>query len=147
VRPIPGTRRPPSKEHLVRIPRPLTIALLAAVPLLLGVGWFIAGGDRPVSDRDPSGPSGGTPVMGTIAGAVTRADGTGVPDVGVTVRSLEEPPVAVPEIGVRTGADGRYAWSLRPGRYEVTAVAGRATTAGVTTVVAGRTVTLDLVLG
>jgi hypothetical protein len=125
----------------------MTIVLLAAVPLLLGVGLFIAGGDRPVSDRDPAGPAGGPPVMGTIAGAVTRPDGSPVPDAGVQVRSLEDPPVAVPEIGVRTGRDGRYEWTLRPGRYEVTAVAGAATTAGTATVVAGRTVGLDMIVG
>jgi hypothetical protein len=136
----------PQKEHPVRIPRPTTIVLLAAVPLLLGVGLFIAAGDRPVSDDDPPGP-GGTPVMGTVAGAVTRPDGSPVADAGVVVRSLEDPPVAVPEIGVRTGADGRYEWSLRPGRYEVTAVAGTATTAATATVQAGRGAALDLVLG
>jgi len=130
----------------VRTPRPMTIALLAAVPLLLGVGLVLAGGDQPVSDTDPPGPRGGPPVMGTIAGAVARPDGSPVADAGVLVASLEDPAVAIPEIGVRTGTDGRYEWQLRRGRYEVTAVAGTRRTAGTATVVPGQTVTLDLTL-
>lgn len=130
----------------MRIPRPMTIALLAAVPLLLGVALVLVGGDQPVSDSDPPGPPGGSPVMGTIAGAVARPDGSPVADAGVLVASLEDPTVAIPEIGVRTGTDGRYEWRLRGGRYEVTAVAGTRRTAGTATVVPGQTVTLDLTL-
>lgn len=131
----------------MRIPRPMTIALLAAVPLLLGVGLVLAGGDQPVSDTDPPGPAGGSPVMGTIAGAVARPDGSPVADAGVLVASLENPTVAIPEIGVRTGTDGRYEWRLRGGRYEVTVVAGTKRAARTATVVPGQTVTLDLTLG
>ncbi|MDQ7909438.1 carboxypeptidase-like regulatory domain-containing protein [Phytohabitans sp. ZYX-F-186] len=131
----------------MRIPRPWTIALLAAVPLLLGAALVVATGDRPVSDTDPTPAPAGSPVMGAIAGTVTRPDGTPVADAGVLVASLDDPPVAVPEIGVRTGADGRYEWWLRPGPYEVTAVAGTVKAAGTATVVPGRSVTLDLTAG
>ncbi|GIF00519.1 carboxypeptidase-like regulatory domain-containing protein [Paractinoplanes rishiriensis] len=133
----------------MRTPRPMMIALLAAVPLLLGAGWMIAaGGDTPVSDSDPPGPpAGGKSVIGTVAGVVARPDGSPVPGANVQVTSLDNPQVPVPEIGVMTGTDGRYVWSLRGGRYELKVAADSATATGTTTVKAGQSVTLNLTLG
>ena len=65
----------------------------------------------------------------------------------VTVRSLDRPPRAIPDIAIFRGRDGRYRWTLRPGRYAVTATARgflhRTQTVAVT---AGRLKPLDFTL-
>ncbi|MDR7326245.1 MULTISPECIES: carboxypeptidase-like regulatory domain-containing protein [Catenuloplanes] len=124
----------------------MTVILLAAVPLLLGLALVVADGDSPFSDTGPPAPPAGPPVTGTVAGVVTDSGGAPVPGVSVQVASLDDPPLPIPETGVITGTDGRYEWRLRAGRYEFTAVTATTRATLPVTVVPGETVTLDLPL-
>ncbi|GAB7052055.1 carboxypeptidase-like regulatory domain-containing protein [Catenuloplanes indicus] len=130
----------------MRVPRPMTLVLLATVPLLLGLALIVADGDRPSSDTGPAASPAGPPAVGTVTGLVTDAGGAPVAGVGVQVSSLDDPPLPIPETGVITGADGRYEWRLRAGRYEFSAATGTTRAALPATVLPGGTVTLDLPL-
>lgn len=85
----------------------------------------------------------------SITGLVTYADGR--PVIGAVVSLSSEAALAIPEIGVLTGSDGRYAWpSLSPARYTVTVTM---TDGGVSrtgsadaTVLPGRPAIADLIL-
>jgi protocatechuate 3,4-dioxygenase beta subunit len=74
--------------------------------------------DAPVSsDAAPSsGPSRRSGVSGRVL------DPSGNPVVGAVVvpRSQDSPPQELPEIAVMTDDDGRYQWTLPPGRYSFT---------------------------
>ena len=85
----------------------------------------------------------------SITGLVIYADGR--PVIGAVVSLSSEAALAIPEIGVLTGSDGRYAWpSLSPARYTVTVTM---TDGGVSrtgsadaTVLPGRPAIADLIL-
>lgn len=121
--------------------------LLAAVAAVLVLA---ACAETPVSSNDPT-PGGGAPTRGTVAGMVRTATGAAVSGATVLPKSVDDPANPVPEMLVVTDASGRYAWSLPPGRYELTVqppegAAGGPVTQPVT-VVAGATTTLDFTLG
>jgi len=100
--------------------------------------------DAPVSATDQPGQTLSAPA---VAGRVTDAAGRPVSGLLVSVVSHGDPMVAVPEIGVLTGSDGRYAWpSLPPGPWEVRVSRDGRTASVQVTLEAGRTTTADLVL-
>ncbi|GLY20468.1 carboxypeptidase-like regulatory domain-containing protein [Micromonospora sp. NBRC 101691] len=91
--------------------------------------------DRPVSDRpdepdDNTGDDTGDDVdddlppgnRGVVSGRVRTPTGAPVVNATIRVRSLDTPPVPVPELVVTTDDDGYFRWRLAPGRYEVTVV-------------------------
>lgn len=124
--------------------------LLAAVAAVLVLAGLAACAETPVSSDDPS-PGGGVPTSGTVDGTVRTATGAAVSGATVVPKSVDDPANPVPEMLVVTDASGRYAWSLPPGRYELTVqpppgAAGGPVTRPVT-VVAGATTTLDFTLG
>ncbi|MCZ7420750.1 MULTISPECIES: carboxypeptidase-like regulatory domain-containing protein [unclassified Micromonospora] len=100
------------------------LALLIAVPLLIGASLLAFGGDEPVSDDGPPPPPGSTSPTGTVTGTVTTPAGEPVRQASVQVTALDEPAPAIPEIGVLTGDAGRYEWRLPPGRYDITVRTG-----------------------
>ncbi|MEO3938709.1 carboxypeptidase-like regulatory domain-containing protein [Dermatophilaceae bacterium Soc4.6] len=103
-----------------------------------------AGPDTAVSSVDQPGQGEWTPA---IAGRVTDGAGKPVSGLLVSVVSHGDPMVAVPEIGVLTGDDGRYAWpALPPGPWEVQVTRDGQTASVTVTLEAGRTATADLVL-
>lgn len=73
-----------------------------------------------------------SPISSSDRGELTRAKRTGVTGrvltpsgrpvaaASVLVGSLDRPAPAVPEMAVMTGPDGRYAWDLPSGNWEVT---------------------------
>jgi hypothetical protein len=124
------------------------LVLLVAAPLLVAAAAALAlGGDRPVSDDGPAPSSAGADPLGTVTGLATTADGRPVVGAAVLVTALDDPAPAVPEIGVVTGAEGRYEWRLPPGRYELVVRADERDGAPRTTTVTAGTVTrLDLSL-
>lgn len=78
--------------------------------------------DDPVSssDSDKGGPARGA---AGIHGRVTRTDGGPIIEASVLVRSLGTAGRPIPEVAMVTDAEGRFARTLPPGRYEVTVVA------------------------
>jgi hypothetical protein len=123
------------------------LVLLVAAPLLVAAAALALGGDRPVSDDGPAPSSAGADPLGTVTGLATTADGRPVVGAAVLVTALDDPAPAVPEIGVVTGAEGRYEWRLPPGRYELVVRADERDGAPRTTTVTAGTVTrLDLSL-
>jgi hypothetical protein len=84
--------------------------------------------DQPVSDRpDEPDDDDTSPDMdddlpgnrGVVSGRVRTPTGAAVVNAAVRVRSLDTPPVPVPELVVTTDEDGYFRWQLAPGRYEV----------------------------
>jgi hypothetical protein len=83
-----------------------------AAPLLALAAAGCAGGARPPAQMPThAGPAAGQGVSGRVV------DGAGRPVAGALIeaRSLEQPPRPLVEIGVLSGADGRFRWPLPPG--------------------------------
>jgi hypothetical protein len=91
------------------------LALLVAVCGARGSARAFDDADTPVSS-DGAEPASGALHEG-VAGRVAHADGTPAPGVTIGVRSLDVPSPPIPEIGILTDPDGRYAWPLQPGAY------------------------------
>jgi hypothetical protein len=121
--------------------------LLLFLPLLAA---GCAGADRPDPDRPISSSDSPAAGAGTAAGVAGRvADVNGKPLAGVAVhpRSLAQPSLPIPETAVQSDDDGRYAWTLKPGDYELTFTAeGYSPTTQRTTVSPGRMTALDVAL-
>ena len=104
-----------------------------------------SGLDAPVSA--PAGPA-NKPVrsMG-VQGIITNRAGQPLADVLVVPVSTDTPPRALPEIALRSDAQGSYFWSLPPGNYTLTfTLDGYAPLLKNLTLTQGQTVTLDVVL-
>lgn len=54
-----------------------------------------------------------------VQGRVTFASGKPAANVFVQARSLGQPAVALPDIGILTNQAGDYSWPLPPGRFEL----------------------------
>jgi hypothetical protein len=115
----------------------------------LGLAWLAlaACADRgtPVSTASPpAADAGGGDVEG-LTGRVVSAAGAPVENALVTPRSLDGG--AVPEMAVLTDENGRYTWTLRPGRYQVSVSAeGFDTATAKATIVEHALTTLDFTL-
>jgi hypothetical protein len=125
--------------------RGVTRAVLGAIALL--TVWTGSGGcqgkDAPVGV--PARDGAPAPIDEGVAGLVLGAAGRPLVGVVVTARSLDHPARAIPEIAIVTGADGRYAWPLRPGRYEIgVSVRGHRPAALAVVVQPGRVTPADL---
>jgi hypothetical protein len=82
-----------------------------------------------------------------VAGRISDQDGRALEGAAVLAASIGPGGPAVPEIAIVSGADGRYEWPLRAGRYELTAVAdGYRRVSKEVTVDSGAVATLDFVL-
>ncbi|BCL12819.1 carboxypeptidase-like regulatory domain-containing protein [Micromonospora sagamiensis] len=121
--------------------RPLGLSLVALGALLAGCQGDAGPVDtpapatgspsQPVSDR-PDEPDDDTRPeaddddrpgrRGVVSGRVRTPSGAPVVDAVIRVRSLDTPPVPVPEVVVTTDEDGYFRWQLAPGRYEVDVV-------------------------
>ncbi|WP_033430655.1 carboxypeptidase-like regulatory domain-containing protein [Saccharothrix syringae] len=99
------------------------------VKAVLLVGLLVLGGcGREAGTTSDGGTSAGNPTdLVVIAGTVVDDAGRPVEGALVQPRSLDEPPLAVPELAVMSGPDGRYEWRLAAGRYEFTALKGERT--------------------
>ncbi|SCL19062.1 Carboxypeptidase regulatory-like domain-containing protein [Micromonospora pallida] len=83
--------------------------------------------NQPVSDRPNEPDDDPSPDLdddlpgnrGVVSGRVRTPSGAAVVGAAVRVRSLDTPPVPVPELVVTTDDDGYFRWQLAPGRYEV----------------------------
>lgn len=108
---------------LHRVVRPLVTVLAVGVLATVAVA-AVRGPDTPVSTTDPvagtTGTAGGGPAL---VGTVVDAAGSPVAGAAVVPAAVGggQP---VPDLVVSSGADGRFRWALRAGRYTVTAVAG-----------------------
>lgn len=116
----------------------------AHLALLIGVlALGACGGESPSSDS--GGPPGATTARATVTGVITDSAGRPVEGALVQPKSLDDPPHPVPELAVLSRPDGRYEWSLAPGRYEFAATKDdRVGTPVEVTAVAGGTAQLDL---
>ena len=109
------------------------------------------GDDRPDVVNDATSRGGATSSSAAapgVQGVVTDA-ATGAPVAGALVvpSSVDPDGPAVPEIAVRTDGQGRYTWSLPPGRWEISVRAdGFADARGAVRVEPGKLATLDLEL-
>jgi hypothetical protein len=97
-------------------------------------------------------PGGARPARGYVTGTVRSADGTPTAGVAIWPTSLDRPARPIPELVVATDGYGRYRWSLPPGRYELlvqpVGPGGQGTAARQpVTVLAGRTMTADFIIG
>lgn len=98
--------------------------------------------DTPVSDDEAGEPAS---IRQGTAGLVATASGAPVAGAMIMARSIDSPSRPVPEIAVLSGGDGRFAWPLPPGRYELSAlVEGRAGPAVAVTVPPGGVVRVEL---
>ncbi|WBB80125.1 carboxypeptidase-like regulatory domain-containing protein [Micromonospora sp. WMMD882] len=82
-----------------------------------------SGAQRPVSDQPDETVPGDAALpadRGVVTGRVRTLTGGPVVDAAVAVRSLDTPPVPVPELVVTTDEAGWFRWLLTPGRYELT---------------------------
>jgi len=106
----------------IRLSRRAGLLLLLAP--LLAAGCF--GSDR----HDPEGPdhpvsSDGAGAAATgglhegVEGHVTAPGPKPLENVAVRPTSLDHPAAAIPEMAVVSEPDGHYAWTLRPGDYEI----------------------------
>ena len=77
------------------------------------------GPDEPVSAADTGAAA--RPLQRGVVGTVVDPSGQPVSGALVSAESLDGAPV--PELGVMTDAEGRYAWPLQPGRYRITVTA------------------------
>lgn len=119
-----------------------SLALLLAGP---GVAVSMSDPDKPVSSDDSVAGQAKSRVGAT--GVVRSAGGAPVSGAVVLARSLDKPGRPIPEIAIMSAADGTYFWPLRPGRYELTALAdGERGAPGVVTVSASGAARLDLTL-
>jgi hypothetical protein len=122
--------------------------LLGLLVAVCGAGGSAHAWDEPAT---PLSSEGAEPATGAlregVAGRVTHADGTPAPEITIGVRSLDVPSPSIPEIGIFTDPDGRYAWPLRPGAYELWPVSDDfAAVPGRADVRAGELSRLDFVL-
>lgn len=111
----------------------VTLALFVVGALVAGCQQYAdpvgapsttAGPQRRVSDDpyriSPPAETGTTSGRGVVTGRVRTMTGAPVVNATVQVRSLDTPPVPVPELVVVTDDGGWFTWPLAPGRYEVT---------------------------
>jgi hypothetical protein len=114
---------------------------------LLGIGTLgCSERDTPVTN--PNLLNGGPPrISEGVAGRIMDDGGRPIAGALVQPRSLDENSPPIPEIAVFSDPNGRYAWRLFPGRYElVVSAAGYQTAAAPATVNRGQVTTLDLTL-
>ena len=122
-------------------------AAACCVVLAMGWPWSI-----PVTDQndtsvssDSAGQSQG--LKQGVVGRVTNAAGQPVSGVMIQAVSLGASGPPIPEIAILSGRDGRYAWSLQPGDYELTpSIDGQQGAALRVTVRANKVATLDFQL-
>ena len=82
-----------------------------------------------------------------VTGQVRDEAGAAVAGAMLVPRSLDADGPPIPEIAILSNADGRYAWPLRPGRYELAVVVdGENRLSRPVAVKPGETATLDFVL-
>lgn len=97
------------------------ICLVASMLIAVPPACAMQEDDTPVSDDDAGEPAG---IRQGAAGSVVSASGGAVAGAMVVARSIDRPSRPVPEIAVLSGEDGRFAWPLPPGRYELSALVG-----------------------
>src|ERR671915_410348 len=71
----------------------------------------------------PAQPVSSAPLREGVTGQIKDNDGSAVAGATVLASSLEPDGPAIPEIAIVSDESGRYEWPLRPGRYQLTAVA------------------------
>lgn len=115
--------------------------VLSAVSLAWGLAALACGASL-------QGPEPGAETRGSVSGLATTAAGAPVAGARVQPRSLDAPSPPIPEIAIRTGADGRFVWPLFAGHYELTVTADGCEPASQRVrVVAGQVSTLAFTLG
>jgi hypothetical protein len=88
------------------------------VVVLAGWALFACGKDDvPVESSGPPGP--GLRIREGAAGRVSVSGVLPVRGALVQARSTDSPPRRIPDIAILTDTDGRYAWPLLPGGYEL----------------------------
>jgi len=73
--------------------------------------------NRPVRSREQVGP--GPYIQEGVVGRVTTSDDRSVKGAFIQPKSLDYPRQPIPEISILSDGDGRYAWPLFPGKYEI----------------------------
>jgi hypothetical protein len=82
-----------------------------------------------------------------VNGQIRDGAGAAVAGAMIVPRSLDADGPPIPEVAILSDADGRYAWPLRPGRYEISVVIdGEKRLSRPVAVKPGETATLDFVL-
>jgi protocatechuate 3,4-dioxygenase beta subunit len=104
--------------------------------------------DPNTSVSSDSGPiSAGSSRGSGVSGRILDAAGHPVAGAIVVPRSQDSPPQELPEIAVMTDDDGRYQWTLPPGRYSFTVHHnGQASSSQTVTVTADQIGSLDITI-
>lgn len=120
------------------------------LPVVFGLVVVVACYGGNPSERISDGAAfGGQGLTEGVSGRVVSARSNDpIAGAAVIAKSLDDPPLGIPELGVDTGADGRYEWPLRSGRYAITIrVDGFKSATRVVRFGKGEVATLDFVLG
>jgi hypothetical protein len=121
------------------------VIVIAAAAVAIGAAAFVGDGDTPVSNEDDTAASQGQ--LQGLRGTITGPNGRRIAGALVTPQSVDVPAKAVPELAVLSDDDGRYEWTLDPGKYEITVSAdGYQTQTKNVTVEPGDAAPLDFVL-
>jgi hypothetical protein len=124
------------------------VALAVLVACVAGCGDSNGGASGTGGREQPvaAGATGGgapDPERG-VAGRITSTTGRPLEGALVAVRGLGHSPAAVPELAVYSDDEGRYAWDLPPGRWELSVRAeGHRRSAKAVHVRTGQRATLD----
>lgn len=101
--------------------------------------------DSPVNRReqDRSTP----PIQEGIVGRVSTSDGDFVKGAFMQPKSLDHPAQPIPEIAILSDDEGKYAWPLLPGNYEISvSVKGCQRAVRHTVIETGQVVEVDFIL-
>lgn len=96
--------------------------LFALLGALIVVACYAVEPNRPVSDDDAA-PSVQALTEGVTGRVLSASSHHPVVGAAVTAKSLDDLPLAIPELGIDTDQEGRYEWPLGAGRYAVTVLA------------------------
>lgn len=103
--------------------------------------------DAPISNRDDGGGERAAIGQG-VQGRITSSSGHAVSGALIRAKSTDSKARSIPDIAILSDKDGKYAWPLQPGKYDLSvAVEGREPLTKTVEVLSDQITELDFVLG